>query len=880
MSGHAPETAEVAIVARATGTREIQALQGELNKLNLSAVELNREQKRFVASTTRQAEAFGKTKAEIAALKAEQLGLGAQMGPIISKWREAEMAGTKAFGHIGHAAKDAEKGLKGFFAQAGVMREMIILAHESLIMHRYGRFGGSLMVLAERANVAHLIFTGLAAGIAATAAAVATFGAAMFEGERETLQFGRALQMTGGYAGITEGRFNSMAETIGREIPGSIGSAREALIALMRTGAFSGEALMSVTRAAVLFGEVTGEKSAKVVADFAKMDMGVAKWAAHANRAYHFLSLAQYDYIALLESQGHKEQAEKVAADALYKSLGNNAPKNLGYLIEAWYGVRDAVSSAWDAMKNVGRASTLDEQIATLKHAQQRHGLTYSTTPHLTQSLHMLEAIRLVREGEAGAKQHRDQVQQKGIAAEQQLTQFRQSMLKGPDLAKQRVDELRRQVNAALAADPTDKTALYIKAHWSDAVAAIDHRYMGASASPSHHAAAHHAGMTAAARESGRFNTLLREEAANLKNAQAALKAEQGHLTASATAHKILNQQLQLEAWARKEIARYPDKAAAIQAFVAQQKGMLPTMPAAHATPNTGRAGTEQAFSSFVSSQQNVAGQVEAIWRKTWGGFGSALTTALTGGRVNFRAFAAGIFKDMTSMVVKDAIMAPMASMLGGALGFRTPHASAAGFLEQLLGVGAAVAGSGSSAQPRASAMGGMGTPGITPSGGGSLLGGAYGAVKSGLGLMNTVSSLGSLLKGKTMLGEAASWISKIAGFADGGIMTAGGPLPLNRYANGGVASSPQVALFGEGRMPEAYVPLPDGRAIPVQMRGGGGGNVFHLNTTIHHSGAPGFDPQQAAREMHQQLIHMMQREVIRQKRDGGLLATNGTAPA
>jgi len=54
--------------------------------------------------------------------------------------------------------------------------------------------------------------------------------------------------------------------------------------------------------------------------------------------------------------------------------------------------------------------------------------------------------------------------------------------------------------------------------------------------------------------------------------------------------------------------------------------------------------------------------------------------------------------------------------------------------------------------------------------------------------------------------------------FADGGVMTAGGPLELHRYASGGVAHRPQLALFGEGRMPEAFVPLPDGRSIPVTV--------------------------------------------------------------
>jgi len=59
-------------------------------------------------------------------------------------------------------------------------------------------------------------------------------------------------------------------------------------------------------------------------------------------------------------------------------------------------------------------------------------------------------------------------------------------------------------------------------------------------------------------------------------------------------------------------------------------------------------------------------------------------------------------------------------------------------------------------------------------------------------------------------------------GFANGGVMTGAGPLPLRKYAAGGIASSPQLAMFGEGRTPEAFVPLPDGRTIPVTMRGGG----------------------------------------------------------
>ena len=74
-------------------------------------------------------------------------------------------------------------------------------------------------------------------------------------------------------------------------------------------------------------------------------------------------------------------------------------------------------------------------------------------------------------------------------------------------------------------------------------------------------------------------------------------------------------------------------------------------------------------------------------------------------------------------------------------------------------------------------------------------------------GAASQPASLGDTLKG------IASY-----GFATGGVMTNVGPLPLKRYAAGGVANSPQMAVYGE-RGPEAYVPLPDGRNIPVKMK-------------------------------------------------------------
>lgn len=88
----------------------------------------------------------------------------------------------------------------------------------------------------------------------------------------------------------------------------------------------------------------------------------------------------------------------------------------------------------------------------------------------------------------------------------------------------------------------------------------------------------------------------------------------------------------------------------------------------------------------------------------------------------------------------------------------------------------------------------------------------------------------GDLVKGGSGSGVAGgllSGIGKIFGFADGGIAAYGKPVDLPRFAAGGVSNS--AAIFGEAG-PEAAVPLPDGRSIPVTMKGGG--NTIIVNVS------------------------------------------------
>lgn len=74
---------------------------------------------------------------------------------------------------------------------------------------------------------------------------------------------------------------------------------------------------------------------------------------------------------------------------------------------------------------------------------------------------------------------------------------------------------------------------------------------------------------------------------------------------------------------------------------------------------------------------------------------------------------------------------------------------------------------------------------------------------------------LGGSAAGKAGAGSTALKAVSLFGFADGGIARSG--RPIKGFSRGGVSDT--AAIFGEGPLPEAAVPLPDGRTIPVTIR-------------------------------------------------------------
>jgi hypothetical protein len=112
--------------------------------------------------------------------------------------------------------------------------------------------------------------------------------------------------------------------------------------------------------------------------------------------------------------------------------------------------------------------------------------------------------------------------------------------------------------------------------------------------------------------------------------------------------------------------------------------------------------------------------------------------------------------------------------------------------------------------------------------------------------------------------------------------------IPFHAYAKGGVANSPQLSLFGEAG-PEAYVPLPDGRSIPVTMQAGkqstsvSGGETVNISIVVNEAAGTGSGQDQTKQTtagdagavwstMANKIKVVVREEMVTQRRPGGLL--------
>ncbi len=238
---------------------------------------------------------------------------------------------------------------------SGISPMTILLQQGPQVRDAFGGVGNALSKVSASMTVARVAGLGLA-GVAAV------LGVAYYSAWKEQRAFDDALAVTGKYAGMTAGRFDELAERISRLDARPIGEVRDALQALVASGAFGPQSVDAAVTAAVKVQAFTGRTAEQVAKDFAAMSRGVAQWAAEHNRQYNFITAAQYAYIRALEAEGRAQEAMAFTLQALNDKFANQT-RNLGYLEQTIKEVKEEWSSFWNTVKGVGRDESLDDKI-------------------------------------------------------------------------------------------------------------------------------------------------------------------------------------------------------------------------------------------------------------------------------------------------------------------------------------------------------------------------------------------------------------------------------------------------------------------------------------------------------------------------------------
>jgi hypothetical protein len=222
-----------------------------------------------------------------------------------------------------------------------------------------GTFGGA----GNAFRAVTSLITPLRLAIGGAVGAVGALAFAFYEGAQQSKAFADAIQLSGNFAGQTEGQFNALAKAVAQSTKASVGTVREFSQELLRTGEIGPQVFSAATAAAVGYGEATGKTAQEVAKEFAAMARAPTKFAAEANRQLNFITAAQYAAIKAFEENGRAADAQGIIYDALIARFPK-VDQNLGTIERTLKAAKSEWSAFWNAALDIGRTETLDQKLA------------------------------------------------------------------------------------------------------------------------------------------------------------------------------------------------------------------------------------------------------------------------------------------------------------------------------------------------------------------------------------------------------------------------------------------------------------------------------------------------------------------------------------
>lgn len=366
----------------ASASKAGQAVDKIGDGAGLSAEKFTRAESRISASikrATNELELLGKTASQKLEFNISDQGLDPKkFEPMLQRLRQveaqaaqAQRVATGSLDKMGISAAQTAAALRGVPAQftdivtslqGGQAPLTVFLQQGGQLKDMFGGAGN-----AARALGGYVL--GLVNPFTAAAAAGAVLAVAYNQGSKEADAYRLALVTTGNAAGTTSSDLKSYAQQIS-SVVGTQGKAAESLAALAATGKVGAENLREAAQAAVQYERATGQATSKTAEQFASLRNEPLSAVLKLNEGMNFLTDSTYKQIKSLEEQGKTAEAANVAQRAFADTLasrGSEMERNLGTVERSWLAVKDAAKGAWDAILNVGRASTNADQLAEVR---------------------------------------------------------------------------------------------------------------------------------------------------------------------------------------------------------------------------------------------------------------------------------------------------------------------------------------------------------------------------------------------------------------------------------------------------------------------------------------------------------------------------------
>ena len=285
-----------------------------------------------------------------------------------NRGQDAERLGSPAAGgttlrHGGHG-EGGEEGSEGG-GNNGVRREALVLAHE-LAMGNTSRFGGSLMVMAERMNISAATLTAIGIPLVAVGAAAFVLAKAYNEGAEQMQHMLQAQAASGGISGASRGQMMGLGQQVANDSTLTVGEGRDLVTQLVGSGKIGQKALKPIAGLADNLGSTLGIDADKLGAEMVKIFADPAKGAKELNDRMHLLTVSELEHIEALHQMGDTEGAQVALAEKAAAAALNHRDSLTG-IGRAWNSTKQSASEYWQFLMSLDVKDTPEEAAQTAR---------------------------------------------------------------------------------------------------------------------------------------------------------------------------------------------------------------------------------------------------------------------------------------------------------------------------------------------------------------------------------------------------------------------------------------------------------------------------------------------------------------------------------